>query len=1277
VTNQSRIRFSVSLLAIVLLITASAVAQNTTTIRGVVTDPQESVVPNATVTITNVGTGLVRSMKTGSSGAYSFEQLPPGDYNLEVEAKGFKKASVTNLHGLVAKATDQNVRLAVGGANELVTVTAEGSSALVNTQDASLGNNIVAQQIGQLPMEARSVATLVTLQPGVSRQGNVGGARSDQSNVTLDGVDINESQTNALGRDSQGNGAGSASFGTGPTAEQGPVLRLNSEAVEEFRVTTATSNATTGRASAAQISVVTKSGSNLWHGAAFEAYRSKGFSANNWFNNHATPVVPRPNLIRHTFGGAFGGPIIKNKAFFFYDYEGRRDASAASVLSTVPLASLGQGLVKYPSPSGSITTLTSAQIAQIFPAVGVNPAAVAAIAALAAKFPANDFTTGDSTSSRPLNVAGFRFNANTPVRLNGHTGRLDFNLTNSQTLFLRANVYHDHLGKAPQFPDTPAPGEWDHPWGFAVGHTWTIRNTLVNNFRYGQTRQAFSTLGDSKANNISLRFIYLPLAFSRDFSRTNPVHNLVDDVSWIKGSHTIQFGVNGTIINNGRVNLGNAFDTAVANPSWYATGIIRGPVDSFSPIGSGFGAATENAVNALIGRLNQYTPRFTFDHSGALLPPGTATTRNFFNYGIEGYAQDVWKIQPNFTLTFGLRYSLWRPVTETNGFETKPNIPLGTYFAKRVAGAAAGTPFEDPISVLLSGSANNASPLYHWDKTNFQPRVAIAWSPNMLSSIFGKNHEGVIRGGFNMAGDYYGQAVAAFFDTNNTLGFGSAQNLPANTFNVTTKPAPLFTTGTINVRSLPGVIVPTSLVFPQTKPSTSLPTIIESSLDENLVTPKSYSWSATFERQMKGGLLVSASYIGRLGRNLLLTRDTMAINNLVDPKSKTDWYTAATQLEIIRHTQYAPLGCESLSTSSARETCRRNFLATVQPIPYFENIFTDRQLLSDSTFGLPTNFTATQMVLHDAIREGGDWTTAQLDLDGASPIGSHIFYSPQYGALAAFSSVGNSTYNGLAISLRERFKSDVVVDFNYTYSHSLDDSSGRQSATGYGEAFLLNPIRQRDNYASSDFDVRHLINISSIIQLPFGKGKWFAGNAGGAMQALIGGWQISNIFRWNTGLPLSAPYDDARWATNWNVQSDGTRIKPIPGDCDTRPIVGAPKLFGCDPDGIYQSFRNARPGETGERNTFRYPGYVDLDMGLGKTFNMPYALVRHENHTLQFRWEVFNVSNTQRFGAIDGSRTGFGLVLDPNLTKAPTNWSNFTGIQGTPRVMQFSLRYAF
>jgi hypothetical protein len=1246
----------------------------TSTIRGTVTDQQGGAIAHATVSIKN-SAGFARSQETSSTGAYSFELIPVGDYQVSVEIAGFRKAEFRDVHALVANTVTLDARLEVGSTKEIVQVEAGGTAVQINTQDATLGNTIVAEQITQLPMEARNVLSLLTLQPGVTPDGSVAGARSDQSNITLDGVDINDAQDNSIA---------------------GPVLRLNAEAIEEFRVTTVNSNADEGRSSAAQINLVTKSGSNTWHGAAFEFYRGTLFEANNFFNNSAG--VPVPHLVRNTFGGALGGPIIKDKLFFFYSYEGRRDATAAPVTEVVPLQSLGQGIINYnycvDSSCNTLAnaSLSAAQVQQVYSDAGINPAALSALAAAAAKYPANDTSQGDG-----LNTSGFRFNAPQPVSLNSHFAKIDLVINHRQNLFVRLNYINDHVAdpvNLQAFPDTAVPQIWNHPTGLAVGHVWTIGNNIVNNLRYGLTRQSFTAGGDSFGNDISFRFVFQPTDQVHGLSRVTPVHNIRDDLSWVHGRHVFQFGANIRKINNDRVSFANAFDNAVTNPSFYAgagdhvsqafqdyldANGLPGDENAGQQLNSN--AEVQNAATALIGRLSQYSADFTFGKDGSLLNPGVPTSRNFATQAYDGYVQDSWKIRPHFTLTLGMRYSLERPVYETQGFEVQPTVPLGTFFQERLDSAAQGVNFTDPITINRSGPANGGKPMYNWDKNNFQPRIAVAWSPNfskgLFHSIFGDAGKSVIRSGFAITNDYYGQALAVDFDLNNTLGFTSNYTTPANTYDTTAgNLAPLFTGFNQDIHSLPNVIVPPSLVFPLAQPSDEGERI-ESSVDSKLQAPTEYVWNLTYERQFRAGTTLTVSYIGRRAQHLLARRDVAAFNDIRDPKSGMDWYTAGTMLEKQRQ--------QGTSTDQ------------IASIPFFDNLFpAGMATLMNNTFGLdPTcsggnagfdpTWTNTQVIYAMQSRTpsnpcaffaGNDWTDTQALLDqvlAGTGAGPTLFMQPQYGALSAWSTIGHSYYDAMTVTVRQRLKS-LTMDFNYTYSHSLDDASGLQNASAYGSAFIVNPIRQRDWYGSSDFDIRHLITASGVWQVPFGRGRHFGNSMNKAMDAVVGGWQLTGILRYNSGLPeTTSPYDDSRWATIWNGQADVTPTAPISA-CSSR--TGTPKLLGgCDLKTIYDSFRNAYPGETGPRNWLRLPGYVNADMGLGKSFTMPWS----EKQTLQLRWEVFNVANYQPMGGIDTSRTGFGIQRDPGLRgiNPPSNFSNYTSIQGNPRVMQIGLRFAF
>jgi hypothetical protein len=433
-------------------------------------------------------------------------------------------------------------------------------------------------------------------------------------------------------------------------------------------------------------------------------------------------------------------------------------------------------------------------------------------------------------------------------------------------------------------------------------------------------------------------------------------------------------------------------------------------------------------------------------------------------------------------------------------------------------------------------------------------------------------------------------------------------------------------------------------------------TRIELSLDSKLQSPINYSWNVSYGRKLPKGLYIEASYVGRMARHLLVQRDIMAPNDLVDPASGMDWYAGAGR---IYDAYYGGVDWQN-----------------VAPIPYFEHLF------PGLAGWLGPGTTATQTVAWANQNFAfGDWTFLQLLLDDAYVFGvddphwSNFFYQPQYAAFAAFSTVGHSDYHGGSLSVRQRLGESVILDFNYTYSKSLDDASGLQTSGFYGSAFVLNSLRQRDNYAASDFDTRHIVNANALVQLPFGKGRRFFKNVNSGMNALVGGWQLGGIFRLNSGLPFNNLVDLAGWATNWELRSSAVHTGPIQTSID-RHAVGGPNLFS-DLNALASSVRPARPGETGDRNIFRGPWFSQLDMNLGKTFNMPWG----ENHKLQFRWEVFNVFNHQYMdeaSALDNFAISPPDPFDP--TSRPTllpGAGRFTAIKGIPRRMQFVFRYSF
>ncbi len=1256
-TGLFRWFFSAAFCLGIVTILSFSVAAQTSSIRGTIRDAQGAVVKGASVSLQSETKGFNRSTVTNDSGNYSFTAIPPDVYRVEVVATGFKKSVLPGVQTMVDVSKDLDVGLEIGGVSETVTVTSS-NDAVLNTADASIGNTFTTQQVIQLPLSARNTPGLLSLQPGVTADGTVNGGRSDQANVTLDGVDVNEQQ------------GGRAFFS---------VLRVTPEALQEFRVQTTNADASFGRSSGAQISLVTKSGSNQWHGSGYLYYRpATKFQANNFFNN--ANGVDLPSRKRQNYGGSILGPIVKDKLFFAAFYEQFDEDTETSVAREVPLPSLGQGIVKYrasaappagvcsPTFSAGVASLTVAQINACYTLAngvtpGVNSAALSFLAAAAGRYVANDTTVGDG-----LNTSGFRFNAATPVRNKVATTRLDWKATGAQDIFARYQWQQDKSSGVSRFPDTFAPINWVHPTGLALGHSWTLGSNMVNRFTYGLTRDSFTLGGDSNQNFLAFRFIYQPLSFARSLSRTTPVHNLVDDFTWVKGNHTISFGGNIRFVKNARTSFGSSYDNASTNPSFYnCSGDVVVFDDAncsmpiFPNVAGGGVTDLRDALTAVIGRFSQYGAALQYGASGSLQSPGTGVSRVFKTEEYEAYAQDSWRMFSNLTVNYGVRFSTSTPVYEANGLQVTPTTSLSDFFDRRVAGAESGTPFNGLISVDKAGKVNNRPGYYKQDWNNFAPSIAVAWSPNFkngfLKTLFGAENKSTIRAGFRMTYDRIGSALAVAFDLNSTLGYSSASSISANTYDLNMFQGPLFTVLGQNYRTLPGITATPTLNFPLQTPADEGERI-EQSLDDRLTTPYNYNFNLSYGREIWKGVSFEASYVGRIAKSLLVIRDMAHFNNLKDPASGQDFYGVMNTLLDLR-------AANSPITSIPNIAWFNRF------VPGLAGVY--------SVCGADVTLTATQAAYRRVARAsvdntgaciGGrntnDYTFVQTLWDDGLGFGNNIFVHPQYATFAAYSTIGDSWYNAFQFSLRKRFQQGLSFDLNYTYSHSLDTASDNESSGGITGVNIQNPLNLDVNKGSSDFDVRHLINANYIYELPFGKGKAFLNNSGKVADAIFGGWTMTGIVRWNTGLPSGEPFDDSRWATNWNVQANAVRIRSLNSSPTKNGTGGSPNLFG-DPVAAYQSFRNARPGEFGDRSILRDPGFFSLDAGLYKSFTIK------ERNKITFRLEVFNVANNQSLTGV----SGFGIALDPSLKQPSSSFGKLTAIQGAPRVVQFAVRYDF
>jgi hypothetical protein len=809
----------------------------------------------------------------------------------------------------------------------------------------------------------------------------------------------------------------------------------------------------------------------------------------------------------------------------------------------------------------------------------------------------------------------------------------------------------------------------------------------VNNFRYGYLRESNAFLGDSNDQWIFFRGLTQGITRSSSFQR--PQNQFSDDLSWSRGNHTFQFGFQMAFIRNPRVTQGPSFSDGVTNASWLDSAGFAGSGETFDPTLSGFPAVDGSFANsydfpliAMLGMVTEVDATYNYQKDGSVLAQGAPVKRRFAADSYEFYLQDSWKIKPNFTLTYGLRYSLFSPPWETDGLQVSPSFSLGKWFKERGANMLQGVPSnQDPlVNFDLSGPANGGKQgYYNWDYHNFGPRLAFAWSlrphSGLLRSVFGDGDKTSVRAGFSVVYDRIGAGLLDTFDSAGSFGLSTTLTNPAGV--VTADCAPRLTgLNNIPATDLCGNQLLLSAPpgkFPQTFPST-LDTggfAIAWGLDDGIKTPYSYTLDLSVARQLPKGFALEVSYVGRLSHRLLVQEDLAMPKDLVDPASKTDYFTAVTALAKIYRTGVDTL---SFNPSMVPANVAQYWTDMIQPVAAGDAYRIRRCTPNNAVSGTTSAVVAAyDLFCGFSLNE----TTALfvLDLGGIRSLngnfytpkgGLNSFFNPQYSSLYAWRSASNANYHALQVNFRHPMSHGVQFDFNYTFSKSIDLMSDAERVGAWGGlgGQIINSWDPTAMRAVSDYDAKHQFNANWIAELPFGKGKLIAGNAHGALDAIIGGWQLSGLFRITSGFPFNV-FGGFNWPTNWQLGGNALLTGPVQtGHYTVKLSDGTTpvNVFKNGPDAI-NAFQAPFPGQSGARNQVRGDGFFGVDMGVAKRWRMPFS----EKQSLQFRWEVFNITNSARFN----------VQSNPPELDISTTFGNYTGLITNPRVMQFALRYEF
>jgi hypothetical protein len=1244
----------------------------TTSLRGTVKDPSGALVPNATVTITDKSVDKTLTAVTNNEGAYEFPQIPPAHYLITVAAQGLGAQSKT-AELLVNQPATIDFRLSIQASTVTVDVTA--SAQTLNTTDASMGNSVGNAMIQSLPMDGRDPVSLLALQPGVlflgegggnsatgnqeqadSRQGAVSGSRSDQGNIVLDGLDDND-QLN-----------GYAFTG---------VLRSTLDSTEEFRVTTSNGSTDAGRSSGAQISLITKKGTNQFHGSAYEYYRPTNTVSNNWFLKNSQLSSGEPNIpakyLRNVFGASVGGPIKKDKLFFFANYEALRQAIDDINSQTVPTAAFQAGTIQYYDGNNNVDTITKPNLAaldmpcesntNIFNGAPVCPWGAGANPNVLSYYKNVPVATGNSLGDG-LNNGSLFFPVKVPTTQNTSIFKLDYNLSGKQQIFARGNLQKDTYAGDANLPGQPPSSLTEYNTkGLAFGHTWTPTNNIVNDIRYGYIRQGFGKSGLVNSDYINFRFIVQPTAQTFNTINDIPVHNITDTFTLTKGNHTISIGGNWRLVQNLNNSNNLSFDSASTNPYWLA----GSPADP-SSLGTGLPAVAKSFDNSydiayasLVGTVpeltNVYNYNVTSPTTASLLADGAPIARHFKANEFEWYVQDSWRIRPNINIIAGVRHSILQTPYEVNGQQVAPTIDTDAWFKQRETAASQGTIYEPNLEFALAGKANKAPGYWPKSKDNFAPRLAVVWSPNAKTSI---------RAGAGMYFDHYGEALVNNFSQNGSFGLSTSLSNQADVQGF--ENSPRFTSST----ALPPISLPAaaqSATFPYTPPAGSF--LITAGVDNHLKTPYSEAFNLSFQRELPGGFLFEEAYVGRLGRHLLQQLDLAEPVDFNDPQGGGDYFSAAAKLSHLVDVHQGAYGTGPGPNGNGLAPI------SVPTIQYFEDVFPQMANLdfagesaTEGTYNhewAPNRYVAGETTALADIDFGGDCFYGGYCANGTSK-----FWQSQFSSLYAWATIGTSSYNALQATLRHPTSHGVSVDVSYTLSKSLDMNSATERASttfsldtiGANQG-IQNTWNPKLNKAVSDFDTRHLVTGDLVYNIPVGRGKKFLGNSNALIDGVLGGWTFGGLSRWTSGLPFSL--FEPGWTTNYELEGYGVKT----GYVKTRKnftngqeqVFDNPSIINNNVETTNGPVRMPYPGEPGSRNVFRGDGYFDIDNTLSKVWNVG------EFGKLKFDGEVYNITNTNRFdtsslstGLTGGSLGAYGATLPAQ--------SNF-------RRMQFGLRFDF
>jgi hypothetical protein len=1296
------------------------------TMTGVITDPSNAVVPDANVSIKDKATSSVQSTNTNSAGRYVFVNLRPGNYEVTISKAGFAKVTIPNDVIEVGQVSTNNVTLKVG--SESQTVEVQSSGVELQTLNATVGNTVNGIALESLPTIARDTSTFLTMQAGISPDGSVAGAVVDQSSFQLDGGentnDMDGSMsvyTPSYAGDPTG-GVANQSYGVAAGATG--VMPTPADSVEEFKVNVAGMGADFNSSAGAQVQIVTKRGSDQWHGTAYEYYLDNNLNANTWQNNFTGTPIPSYHYNR--FGGAVGGPIIPKKilggkTYFFANYEGFRFPQSATINRNVPSAALRLGLLQFggqvynlnPMPvtyNGVTYNTAQCPAGPCDPrALGINPL----VQQLWNKYePASNAPCTNGGGCDGLNLQGFTANVGLPQTSNFAVARIDhdfgdkwhfmssyryYNLQSASTQQVDIGGFFpgDTLGHPQALSNNP-----QQPWYLVAGLTGNITNNFTNDIHYSFLRNwwqwgraggpaqfpglggALEPGGETASNGL------LPYNVNTQQTRTrfwDGQDNMIrDDATWLKGKHMIQFGGmyqhnfnwHSRTDNGGGINYYPVYQlgtTSGAGAGTDLTGYIPAGVTSTKNYGRDYAMALGMVS---ISQIAYTRTGNNLTLNPPLTPAFDKVTIPYYNF----YGSDTWRMTSRFTLTYGLGWTLEMPPTEATGkqvvFVGPTGAPISTeqYLNNRQAAALQGNVYNPQVGFsLLANVTPKPSYVYNPFYGEWSPRLAGAWD------VFGDGRT-VIRGGY---GRTYGRLNGVDLVLVPLLGTGLIQavqcvgaqingscsgNNPNNAFRVGTD----------------GLVAPLPTAS-QTLPQPFYPGVngvaagAGEALDPNFKPNHVDTFTLTFARQLNNHVSMEIGYIGRIIKNEYLPINLNAVPYMMTKGGQT--FANAYANTVIGY-------CGNGNVNNlGGSNCIGNASA-VAPQPFFEAAL--------SGTGYCNGFAnCTQAVIAN---EGGNLSSANVwslysDLDaGGFNFPRSMMNTALPGAFGANgqltsgvgmnASVGYGNYNALFVTVKTQDWHGVTMQSNFTWSKALGTGAEVQATSA---ATAPDPFDLRNGYGFQAFDRRFIYNLFMVYQPHIYKSQ------SGFLGHLAGGWTIAPVFTTGSGLPITLgtvngggqAFGEGDSSNFFGYGNSENAIPLSPAMCSNNSsahynVPGSNGIgtsgFGVNmfsnPEAAYNNIRQPILGydtHDGGFGVCRGLPYWNVDMSVKKQFKIT------ERLNAEFQVVFTNIFNHNQWGDVTGD------YLD---TSSPASWGTLPGsvTSGTNaymRQMQFGLRINF